>query len=225
VKRYAFPIVTAWAALIGSLPLHAGPERFEKTIQAYEAKDKVKPPPSAPVLFVGSSTFRGWNGLEQDFAPLPAINRGFGGSTMRDVLHFFDRVVLPYKPRLIVVYEGDNDLVGAKSKAETFIASCETFINRVHEEIPETQHIFFIPPKPSVKRWHRWPEMKKASDMLKELAAADPAISVIDTSSTLLGTDGKPDPALFRDGLHMTAEGNARWVAIIKPLLEKALAE
>ena len=67
--------------------------------------------------------------------------------------------------------------------------------------------------------------MKKAADMLKELATADSSISVINTSVAILGEDGKPNPTLFSDGLHMTAEGNARWVAIIKPLLEKKLTE
>lgn len=225
MKRHASIVIAAAAAAAINLPLHAGPERFEKTIEAFEANDKANPPPANPILFVGSSTFRSWRSLEQDFAPLPAVNRGFGGSKMTDVLHFFDRVVLPYKPRIIVVYEGDNDLVSATSKAETFIANCRTFIQRVRDEIPETKQIVFIPPKPSVKRWHRWPEMKRASDLLKELAASEPGISVIDTASTLLAADGKPDPGLFKDGLHMTAEGNAKWVAIIKPLLEKALAE
>ena len=224
MRRHVIRIAAAVAATTG-VSLTAGPERFEGTIRKYEEKDKATPPPASPVLFVGSSTFRGWRSLEKDFAPLPAVNRGFGGSTMKGVLHFFDRIVLPYKPRIIVVYEGDNDLVGAKSKAETFIANCKTFIERVHREIPETKRIFLIPPKPSVKRWHRWPEMKRASDMLKELAAATPGVEVIDTASTLLGPDGEPVPSLFKDGLHMTAEGNAKWVALIKPVLEKALAE
>lgn len=224
MRRRMLPIAAAVVTTL-CLPLHAGPERFEGTIKKYEEKDKATPPPASPILFVGSSTFRGWGSLEKDFAPLPVINRGFGGSTMNGVLHFFDRVVLPYKPRIIVVYEGDNDLVGAKSRAETFIANCKTFIERVHKEIPETKHIFFIPPKPSVKRWHRWPEMKRASDMLKELAAETSGVDVIDTASTLLGADGQPIASLFKDGLHMTAEGNARWVALIKPILESALAE
>jgi lysophospholipase L1-like esterase len=224
MNQRPFLLAVAASALVLCVRGAETAQPFEDTILAYETKDKATPPPAAPILFVGSSTFRGWSSLEQDFAPLPVLNRGFGGSTMKGLLHFFDRIVLPYRPRLIVVYEGDNDLAGEKAKAEDFLAQCMTFIERVREELPGTEQIFFIPPKPSAKRWSRWPEMKRASDLLKELAAGDPKVSVIDTAPTLLAADGTPDPSLFKaDGLHLNAEGNARWLAVIRPVLEQAL--
>jgi hypothetical protein len=90
------------------------PNRFDKNIAAFEAADAKSPPPKGAILFVGDSTFTRWN-IHKDLPEYTIINRGFGGSQMSDLLHFTDRIVLPYKPRLIVVQEGGNDIHGWKS--------------------------------------------------------------------------------------------------------------
>ena len=90
---------------------------FESEIRAFEQADIVSPPPANPVLFVGSSSIRVWPDLPGDFPDYPVMNRGFGGSQMSDVLYYFDRIVAPYDPAIILVYEGDNDLAAGKSFA------------------------------------------------------------------------------------------------------------
>src|SRR5262249_13901049 len=84
--------------------------RFEKDIAAFEAADRTTPPPKGAILFVGDSTFTRWKTIHEDLPEYTVINRGFGGSTMNDLLYFTDRVVFPYEPRLIIVQEGGNDL-------------------------------------------------------------------------------------------------------------------
>ena len=72
------------------------------------------------MVFVGSSSIRMWETLEADFPGLPVLNRGFGGSELSDVVRFADRIVVPYKPRVVVVYAGDNDLAAGKTPAQVF---------------------------------------------------------------------------------------------------------
>src|SRR6516164_10408221 len=88
--------------------------RWEKDIAAFERRDRDKPPPKNAVLFVGSSSIRLWD-LPKSFAGVEVINRGFGGSHLADVVHFAPRIVLPYEPRLIVLYAGDNDIAAGKT--------------------------------------------------------------------------------------------------------------
>ena len=88
---------------------------FEAEISAFEQADLSSPPPAKPFLFVGSSSIRVWPDLAGDFPDYPVMNRGFGGSEMSDVLYYFDRIVAPYNPAMILVYEGDNDLAAGKS--------------------------------------------------------------------------------------------------------------
>ena len=79
-------------------------------IDAFALIDRLQTPPAAAVLFVGSSSFRLWENLRESFPDHRVINRGFGGSQLQDVNYFFAQIVLPYQPRIVVVYGGDNDL-------------------------------------------------------------------------------------------------------------------
>ena len=92
----------------------------------FEAADKQTPPPKDAVLFVGSSSIRLWD-LKKSFPDLVAINRGFGGSQMSDAARHARRLINVYKPRLIVLYEGDNDLNarrGRRSKSPPISTRC-----------------------------------------------------------------------------------------------------
>ena len=58
---------------------------FRGAIADFEAADLKDPPAKGQILFVGSSSFRFWRTLKEDMAPLPVLNRGFGGSMMNHV--------------------------------------------------------------------------------------------------------------------------------------------
>src|SRR4030095_17265864 len=85
------------------LPAAAQTDRWEKDIAAFEAADLASPPPKGEILFVGSSTIRLWD-RKTAFPDLKTINRGFGGSEMQDSTRYVDRIVVPYSPRIVVVY-------------------------------------------------------------------------------------------------------------------------
>ena len=94
------------------------PDRFakwEKEIAAFEASDREQPPKKGGIVFIGSSSIRLWKTLAEDFPRHNVLNRGFGGSEVEDSVHFADRIVIPYAPRMIVLYAGGNDINAGKS--------------------------------------------------------------------------------------------------------------
>lgn len=198
------------------------PDRWEKTIQRFEREDASNPPEPGGILFVGSSSIRFWD-TDAAFPEHDVINRGFGGSQTSDVLQYFDRIVLPYAPRLIVFYEGDNDIAAGKTP-ETVIADTEQFIDQVREELPKAG-IVYVAIKPSLARWNMVSKMREVNAAVQALAAQDPLLDYLDVDTPMLGEDGKPRPELFvSDGLHLNADGYALWNELIRPHLEAAEA-
>jgi len=201
---------------------YGSPWRFEEHIQRFEASDTERPPPTGAIVCIGSSSIRFWHEtIADDLAPLTVIPRGFGGSNMNDALHYADRIVLPYKPRAVVVYEGDNDVAQGVSPtriAETF----GKFVEKVHTQLPECR-IYFISIKPSVSRWHLWPGMKEANDLVAARCASDRRLTYVDVASGMLNDEGTPLRSIFmKDNLHMTRDGYIIWRDVLKPVLLKS---
>jgi lysophospholipase L1-like esterase len=196
------------------------PAFFADEIAAFEAADRELPPPDRPIVFVGSSSIRLWDTLAEDFAPLPVINRGFGGSQLWHVNHWVERAVLRYRPRAVVLYAGDNDLDERTGKrAEDVVRDFETFVERVHAEVPDAR-VYYLAIKPSRLRWARWPEMLRANEAIAALCAGDPRLAFLDTATPMLATGEPPSRALFAfDGLHLSAEGYALWTRVVKQRL------
>ncbi|MCG8584210.1 MAG: GDSL-type esterase/lipase family protein [Pirellulales bacterium] len=221
--RFALPMLILYmTALIlcdaATAAEYPNPKRFEWAIEAYEKLDAKKLPKPGGIVCVGSSSMRLWKTLEKDLAPLPVIQRGFGGSNMNDVLHFADRVILPYKPRAILLYEGDNDIasgVESTAIAETF----NKLVAKLREELPKLR-IYVISAKPSPRRWKLWPKYMETNKLLKAACDADPRMTYIDVASPMLGEDGKPKPDIFIiDKLHMNAKGYKLWKDAVRPVL------
>ena len=197
------------------------PNRFEKDIADFAAWDSKNAAPVDPILFVGSSSIRMWK-THESFPQLPVINRGFGGSHISDVIHFFDRVVAPYAPKLILLYAGDNDVAGHKPATQV-VRDYRRFVALVRETQPQVP-IIFITIKPSGSRWSLWPEMNKANQMIKALSQKDPTLFFADLGTPLLKADGTPDDGLFRDDrLHLNAKGYQVWTRALGPVIAGAL--
>jgi lysophospholipase L1-like esterase len=218
--------ITPWAlAALLMLPLWAAAEeekenRWEKAIWTFEQKDAIYPPEKGQILFLGSSSILFWD-LKESFGDIDALNRGFGGSTIADSIHFFDRVVTPYEPRQIVFYAGDNDIDRGMS-ADEVVADFTEFANRVHEEFPDTE-IVYIPIKPSVARWKLWPRMADSNEQIAKMAEERDWLTYVDMASPMLGGDGKPrEDLLVGDGLHLNKDGYKLWTEILRPYLDIA---
>ncbi len=192
--------------------------RFEKDIQRFEKKDAQQLPPENAILFVGSSSIRMWK-LENYFPGLEVINRGYGGSIIADSIHFAERIVIPYKPRVIVFYAGDNDVAAGKTPEEVF-EDYQTFVKKVRKALPDVR-IVYIAIKPSIARWKLVDKMREANLSIREFTKKRDFLEFVDIDTPMIGGDGKPRPELFiEDGLHLSHEGYVLWTSLVKPHLE-----
>lgn len=174
---------------------------WEPAIRGFEKQDKAEPPPANGILFVGSSTIRLWD-IQKHFPGLPVINRGFGGSRVADVVAYADRVVLPYKPRVIVFYSGDND-IASQMTADDVFADYEEFFKLVEGKLPETR-LIVLGVKPSVARWKFIETIRALNGMLKNACKDQLCRIFIETEPLLLGKDGQPRRELYLpDNLHL----------------------
>jgi lysophospholipase L1-like esterase len=196
-------------------------ERWDPAIQRFEEQDKVSPPPQNGIVFIGASSIVRWN-LPEYFPELgaKAINRGFGGSQSVDAVRYVERIVVPYHPRIVVYYAGDND-VEANVPAREIARQFELFDQKVHAALPQTK-IIFISIKPSIRRWKWIDTISAANAMVKAYCAKEKHLVFMDIEQQMLGPDGKPNPdLLIADGLHMTPAGYRIWTAALTPLLKE----
>lgn len=190
---------------------------WEPQIQAFEQRDKETPPPRDAVLFVGSSSIRLWN-LATSFPDMKAINRGFGGSFLSDSAYFARRIVTPCKPRMIVLYAGDNDLAAGKSP-EQVCEDFREFVRTVRAELPETP-ILYVSIKPSVRRVALLDQMRNANALIAAECAKGAKLTFVDVFTPMLDECGKPRRELFIfDGLHMNVAGYQLWKSVLEPHL------
>ena len=192
--------------------------QWESEIAQFEAADRISPPAKGGVLFVGSSSIRMWPDLKASFPGVNVLQRGFGGSQLSDVNFFAPRIVLPYEPRLIVLYAGDNVVAEGHSPEEVF-SRYRTFVSLVRRSLPQTR-IAFVSIKPSGSRWHLADKMRKANELVREYTATDPKLLYVDVFTPMLGPSGVPRPDLFQaDSLHMNSNGYAIWRARLDPIV------
>jgi lysophospholipase L1-like esterase len=184
------------------------PERaakWEKAVAVVAKRQADAPPDKGGIVFAGSSTIRQWD-LAKAFPDWMATNSGFGGSEIRDVTHFAERLILKHEPRAIVFYAGDNDINAGRSPGQV-TDDFEAFTRLVHARLPKCR-VYFIGIKPSLARWSQFDTQSKANAQVKELCARDERLAFIDIVPAMLGKDGKPIPELFvKDGLHLSAKG------------------
>lgn len=198
-----------------------GPARFEVEIQKFEAADKANIPQPGGVLFYGSSSARLWD-LPKSFPKLATVNRGFGGSDMEAAAHFYDRVVPDHKPRIVVLYEGDNDLNSGRTPCQV-LADFEALVAKHKSALPGCQ-LICLSIKFSPSRARLRLEQEAANALLKARCAKDPQLRYLDVATSLLDTSGQPDPKYFKDDmLHLNPEGYAAWNAVLLPLLVPAV--
>ncbi len=207
------PLPTPPAASTNALP-------FAREILAFEAADATNPPAPGAVLFIGSSSIRLWKTLADDFPRHRVINRGFGGSQIIDSLRYAKRIVIPYQPRLIVLYAGGNDINAGKTSEQVF-TDYRRFVTRVHAELPETP-IAYISIAPSPARWEQVDRVRAANALIEAHTRTDTRLAFIDVFPKMLGANGEPRPEIYlADRLHPNAKGYELWRGSVGPVLER----
>lgn len=214
------------AACASTPPPPAGPPQvpeqvssadWEADMQRFAATDAIAPPRKHAVLFIGSSSIRFWETLATDFPGVPVINRGFGGSQVRDSTWYADRIVVPYAPRMIVFYAGENDLESGRSPQQVR-DDLQAFVARVRRDLPGVR-IAYISSKPSPLRAHMM-EAERQANALIEGDAKRLDILFIDVFTPMLDAHGQPRGELFReDRLHMNRTGYELWKQVVAPYL------
>ncbi|HEV7365831.1 MAG TPA: SGNH/GDSL hydrolase family protein [Gemmatimonadales bacterium] len=204
-------------SVVGTSP-RLDPTRFAAEVRAFETADRAKPPPQGGIVFVGSSSIKNWTGVAADFPGLPVLNRGFGGSTMADVVYYEDRIVLHYHPRLVVLYAGDNDLVEGRTP-EQVLADYQAFVARLRSGSP-TARLVFVSIKPSPSRRAYLDRARETNRRIRAEITRDSLQTYIDVFTPMLGASGQPRPELFvTDSLHMTRAGYLLWRRLLAPVV------
>lgn len=211
------PLSAQSAPKVAAATTNAAP--FEKEILAFEAADKTNPPPTGAALFIGSSSIRLWTTLAEDFPKHRIINRGFGGSQIIDSVRYAKRIVIPYKPRLIVFYAGGNDINAGKTPEQVF-ADYRSFVKTVHDALPQTR-IAYISIAPNPARWAQVDRVRAANSMIEAHTRTDGRLAFIDVFPKMLGKDGQPQPEIYvADRLHMNPNGYEIWRGFVGPVLD-----
>ena len=221
-SRTVVGLLAAIAILIVSTfstpALADGFARWESSISKFEAQDKENPPVEGGVMFIGSSSIRMWK-LSTSFPELGAVNRGFGGSQIADSVHFFDRIVMPHKPRLIVMYAGDNDIASGKTP-ERVAEDFRSFTKLIDEKLPETR-LVFVSIKLCKSRWSKRELVNAANSLIEKQIDCCDRFDYFDPNPHMMDASREPRDELFLgDRLHLSAEGYKIWNARIEPLLD-----
>ena len=215
-RLVAIFFAVVWPAVIQAQSSPAN--KWEIEIEKFQESDRQNPPAKGAVLFIGSSSIQLWQSLPEDFPGIKVINRGFGGSEIADCTFYVDRIVIPYQPRIILLYAGDNDLAGGKSPQQV-LEDYKAFVSRVHRQLPRAK-IAFISIKPSPARASLLQSMKVANELIKAYNSYDKRLIYIDVFAAMLGKDGNPRVELFGpDRLHMNKEGYSLWKSMISPYI------
>lgn len=204
-----------WAA-------RASDDALERELGAEVARfveaDRAEPPTHCRVLFVGSSSIVKWKEtLASDMAPIPVLNRGFGGSQIEYVNRWFDEIVAPYHPRAIVFYAGENDLDAGKS-VERVVADFQEFMVRKTHSLGSNTPVYFLSIKPSKLRFAELAIQRNVNAAIRNLAAKRKDLYYVDVATPML-EKGKPKDIYESDGLHMSREGYIIWTSVVRRAL------
>ena len=209
----------ALLALPAAAQRGSDPSIWDESMERFAREDRTNPPAMGAVLLTGSSSIARWNDqAAKALAPLTVISRGFGGSVMNDVLHHLDTVALKYRPRAILIYEGDNDTAYGIAEEE-IVGTLEKIVDKVHKELPETR-IYVMAVKPSTLRVDVWDNAQRVNAGYKEIAKHNPQVYYVDSATPFLKADGSVMTDIFvEDGLHLNPMGNLIWGSVIRAAL------
>ena len=220
-------LVLLIAFLISCSPLNKYKDSvkgWEADIRKFEQLDSIQKYPDDAVLFMGSSSIRLWNTLQDDMKPYSVIQRGFGGSRISDVAWYTPRIVYPHKCKAIVIFVA-NDIIGSdQDKSPEEVAELfRNIVKTIRKKLPETP-VFYIEVTPTESRWKVWPKIQEGNMLVKQQCEKFQNVYFIETASFFLNNEGKPKTNLFiKDNLHLNPEGYKTWTSIIKRNLDDVL--
>ena len=137
-------------------------------------------------------------------------------------MYFAERIVIPYEPRVVVFFAGDNDLAGVKT-SEQVVGDFQEFVKKIHGKLPEAR-LLFIAIKPSPSRWKIIEKQRAANELIRKFCEADKRLNFVDVVPKMLSEEGQPRAELFlKDQLHMNADGYRLGTELVKPHITAGL--
>jgi lysophospholipase L1-like esterase len=213
-------LFTTIILILSSCVLTAQERPFAKEIRQFKTEDSLQRPPKNAIVFVGSSSFRMWKDVQQDFPGHKIINRGFGGSSLPHVIEYADEIVIPYKPKQVVIYCGENDFMNDSVTSEIVANRFITLHNKLREALPRT-NIVYVSMKPSPSRQHLMGKIAAANATIRNFLKKKRQTAYVDIWNRMLDERGAPRKDLFlSDMLHMNEKGYAIWQKAIRPYLK-----
>lgn len=192
---------------------------WQKEIDAFVETDRRQTPPKDAILFVGSSSFRAWKNLRNDFPRLNVINRGFGGSHLEDIIHYAPQIIFPYHPKAVIIYAGDNDIAADKTVERVF-ADYKTLVGMIEKSFPKAK-IIYVSIKPSPSRRVFWEKFQQVNGLIKVETDKDKKLYFADIWQPMLTASGEPrDEFYLPDRLHMKPAGYEIWCTVLSKYLK-----
>jgi lysophospholipase L1-like esterase len=206
-----------WAAPEGDST--SVPSKFAGEVEKFST---LPPPEPGGILLVGSSIFKRWTNAVSDLAPLPVTNRAFGGSQTSHQLTFFDQVVPPCRPRLIVWYCGSNDIKG-KKESSSVLQRTEEWLGKVTQADQATRVLLVSVIRSPQKRRDGQLEAVDAVNLgYEELSRKKDGVFYVDVNPALQTSEGESKVELYvADGLHFNVKGYHQMTTLLKPAIEK----
>jgi lysophospholipase L1-like esterase len=195
---------------------------FSEDIAAFRHQDSIHFPPAHAILFVGSSSFTKWTDVQDYFPGYKIINRGFGGSSLPDVIRYANSIIFPYHPKQIVIYCGENDFAASDTvTTQEVFKRFKILFNLIRSHAPKVP-IAYVSMKPSPSRKHLMSKFVVGNKLIKNYLRTKPKTAFIDVYNKMLDVRGNTIPAIYvEDSLHMNSKGYAIWKKAIKPYLLK----
>jgi lysophospholipase L1-like esterase len=195
---------------------------FYDDIQNFKKQDSLHFPPRHAILFVGSSSFTNWTDVQEYFPLHTIINRGFGGSSLPDVIRYADDIIFSYRPKQVVIYCGENDIAGADTVTAQIVFDRFKQLFKMIRNHLHKRSLLYISMKPSPSRQHLMPKFDEANELIKDYLGKKKRAVFVDVYHEMLNQDGTPMKDIFlEDSLHMNAKGYAIWQKLIEPYLLK----
>jgi len=195
---------------------------FREDIQAFKKQDSVSFPPKNAILFIGSSSFTMWKDVQKDFPGYKIINRGFGGSTLVDQIRYANEIVVPYQPKQVIIYCGENDLAASDTvTAELVFKRFRQLFTIIRNRYPKVK-LTYVSMKPSPSRELLLSKMISGNELIKKYLSSKKRTSYVDVYKEMIDDEGKPRADIFLDdNLHMNKTGYVIWQKMIEPHLLK----
>ncbi|MCF8406258.1 MAG: G-D-S-L family lipolytic protein [Chitinophagaceae bacterium] len=209
-------ILTATAQTSNTIP-------FQDEIDVFIKKDSIAMPAANSILFVGSSSFNYWKDISNYFPGYPIINRGFGGSSLTDIIHFNQETILKYKPKQIYIYCGENDIAASDTITPQIVFErFKTLHSIIRTHLGNKIPVLYVSIKPSVARWSMEEKFVAANTLIRDFINKQKHTQFLDVHSAMLDSNGMVYKDIFiADMLHMNSKGYAIWQKIIAPTLVK----